>query len=128
MEKHQVLISLASNHNQQKNLCEARRALAQVLSGETYTEELWTEPEGKAAASGHRYLNQLVKANTLLDSQQLTERLKQMEQALGRTDDMRRQGIVPIDLDLLLHDGQRFHQRDWQRNYVRLLLQSMETP
>lgn len=120
-----VLISLASNHEQQKNLCEARRALAQILAGQTYTEELWTEPEGKAAASGRRYLNQLVKADTPLDSQQLNEKLKQLELAQGRTDDMRRQGIVPIDLDLLQHDGQRFHQRDWQRNYVKLLLQNL---
>ena len=113
-----VLISLASNHEQQKHHSEARQALAEVLSAPLYTAEIWTEPEG-TKAQGPQYLNQLVSAETLLN----VDFLKQTELKLGRTDDMRRQGLVPIDLDLLQFDEQRYHLRDWQRSYVKRLLE-----
>ena len=117
-----VLISLASNHEQQKHHSEARQALAEVLSAPLYTAEIWTEPEG-TKAQGPQYLNQLVSAETLLNADELNLFLKQTELKLGRTDDMRRQGLVPIDLDLLQFDEQRYHLRDWQRSYVKRLLE-----
>ena len=154
---HRVLISLASNDEQEKHLSEARQALAQVLHAPVYTPAIWTEPVTKqpnsqppaspnpskgrglwSAASpppfgGGRgeagglavclYLNQLVEADTDLDASQLVQQLKQLELSLGRTPEMRSQGLVPIDLDLLQHDDQRYHLRDWQRPYVQQLLQ-----
>lgn len=119
---HRVLISLSSNDHQAEHLHQARKALGQILSSPRYTEEIWTEPVGKSSAEGVLYLNQLVQADTLLDSDELNQRLKDIEKALGRTDSSRLQGLVPIDLDLLQHDDKRFHLRDWQRSYVRNLL------
>ena len=49
-------------------------------------------------------------------------RLKEMEKEMGRTPEEREQGIVRIDLDLLLFDQQRYHERDWERDYIRRLL------
>ena len=119
---HKVLISLASNYHQEEHLHQAREALVQILSSPHYTEEIWTEPVGKSSAEGVLYLNQLVQACCDLNSDELNQRLKDIEKALGRTDSLRLQGLVPIDLDLLLHDEIRFHLRDWQRSYVRDLL------
>ena len=122
---HSVLISLASNYEQEKNLSEARKALAQILFSPVYTPAIWTEPYGKK--DSNLYLNQLVSAQTDLDSNELNNRLKETEKARGRDDEARRQGIVPIDLDLLQHDECRFHQRDWQRSYVQQLLLQLPT-
>ena len=141
---HNVLVLLASNYRQEQHLSQARKALAQVLSSCCYTEAIWTEPEGSTTPNGQPegsvtpndpsegsaarvserplYLNQLLSARTDLDADSLVQRLKQIECELGRNDGMRRQGLVPIDLDLLQHDGQRYHQRDWQRSYVQRLL------
>ena len=120
---HSVLISLASNSEQEENLSEARKALAQVLLSPVYTPAIWTEPYGKSrTANPQKYLNQLVSAETCLDADELNSRLKAIEQAQGRNDEARQQGIVPIDLDLLQHDGQRYHLRDWSRSYIRDLL------
>ena len=92
------------------------------------------QPEGSVTPNDHTegsvtrvserplYLNQLLSARTDLDADSLVQRLKQIECELGRNDGMRRQGLVPIDLDLLQHDDQRYHQRDWQRSYVQRLL------
>lgn len=117
---HSVLISLASNNEQEKNLSEARKALTQVLISPDYTPAVWTEPYGKK--EGALYLNQLVSAQTDLDNDELNGRLKDIEKTQGRDDEARRQGLVPIDLDLLLYDQQRLHLRDWQRPYIQQLL------
>lgn len=117
---HSVIISLASNNEQEKNLSEARKALTQVLISPDYTPSIWTEPYGKK--EGALYLNQLVSAQTDLDNDELNCRLKDIEKAQGRNEDARRQGLVPIDLDVLQYDQQRFHLRDWQRPYIQQLL------
>jgi 2-amino-4-hydroxy-6-hydroxymethyldihydropteridine diphosphokinase len=118
---HKVLISLASNHEQEKNLCAARQALAQILSACVYTDAIWTEPVA-GSPSQMKYLNQLVSAQTKLNADELTCFLKQIELQMGRTPQMRQKKIVPIDLDLLAYDGVRHHERDWQRSYVKQLL------
>ena len=117
---HSILLSLASNYEQEKNLSEAREALAQVLVSPVYTSAIWTEPYGKK--KGSLYLNQLVYAQTDLDCDELNSRLKEIEKAQGRNDEARRQGLVPVDLDLLQYDQQLFHLRDWQRPYIQQLL------
>ena len=67
-------------------------------------------------------MNQLAQGTTALDEQQLNEWLKQTELSFGRTEQKRRLGIVPIDLDILEYDGIRRHLRDWERQYVKELI------
>jgi len=121
MSEHKVILSLAANRFQVKNLCRARCCLAEVLSDLRFTRELWTEPIGNS----HRrdaYLNQLACGTTTMTEEQLCERLKEMERSFGRNEAKRRLGIVPIDLDILLYDDQRRHERDWERPYVKTLM------
>ena len=120
---HQVLISLAANCDQEKNLGEARKRLAQVLSDVSFTRKLWTDPVGVCHhARSIRYLNQLASGHTMMTPDELCQWLKQTETSMGRTADDRREGIVRIDLDLLRYDDDRYHLKDWERSYVKLLL------
>ena len=118
---HQIILSLASNRFQKANLSKARCCLEEILSDLQSTVEIWTQPVGNAKRRD-AYLNQLVKGTTEMDEAALNAWLKQTELHFGRTDAKRRLGIVPIDLDLLLFDGEQRHQRDWQRNYVKELI------
>jgi 2-amino-4-hydroxy-6-hydroxymethyldihydropteridine diphosphokinase len=120
MEGSDIIISLASNYQQEKNLSEARQRLGQILSDISYTRELWTEPIGHEGSP--LYLNQLAYAKSTLTVRELEEKFKQIEQSLGRTEECRQQGIVPIDIDLLQFQDTRYHLRDWERCYVRDLL------
>ena len=124
MEGYDIIISLASNNQQQQNLAEARRRLGQVLFDLNYTEELWTEPysSSKQGMSAPLYLNQLLYARTNLEVNELNLLLKNMEADMGRTSQLRAQGIVPIDLDLMQHGKERYHLTDWQRPYIQQLL------
>jgi 2-amino-4-hydroxy-6-hydroxymethyldihydropteridine diphosphokinase len=118
-----IILSLASNCQQQQNLAEARKRLGQVLFDLSYTKELWSEPfHASPDKPSSLYLNQLLYARTELQAADLNEKLKKTEADMGRTPQLRAQGIVPIDLDLLLHDGTRYHLPDWERPYIKELL------
>lgn len=122
---HRVIISIASNRSQREKLAAARYELSFMLDEPQFTTELWTEPVGRHH-KGTLYLNQLVRAGyegTLAD---LTARLKELEVKLGRTELERRQGIVAIDLDLMLFDNERLHLVDWERSYILKLITEFE--
>ena len=121
---HHVILSLAANRYQKSNLAKARQCLGELLTDLRYTHEQWTEP--LSAKRRDLYLNQLAEGRTTLTLEELNRRLKQIETDFGRTPEKRQRGIVPIDLDILLYDDQRLHERDWQRPYVADLLQQLQ--
>ena len=119
--QHSIIISLASNYDQQGNLAKAREQLKVLLSDIQFTKELWTQP-----VNNHRqepYLNQLCQATTNLGANLLSEVLKELEKRLGRT--LNEEGIVTIDLDLMAYDGQRYHLKDWDRSYIKDLINEL---
>lgn len=118
---HQIIISLASNKDQEAHMAAAREQLVQLLTEAHFTSAIWTEPINSIRKEP--YLNQLCQGTTALGEGLLCEVLKEMEKRLGRTHN--EDGIVTIDLDLLQYDGQRHHLRDWDRNYVKDLLKKL---
>ena len=115
-KQHQIIISLASNENQEANLQAAREQLTQLLSEAHFTSAIWTDPINSIRQEP--YLNQLCKATTAFSMNLLNEVLKETEKRLGRTHN--EDGIVTIDLDLLQYDEAQYHLRDWSRNYVKV--------
>ena len=141
---HHIIISLASNFNQEANLEAARTALTQLLVEAHFTSAKWTEPFGiidhgpwtidhsSSANNGQcsmfngqseKYLNQLCSGTTAFGPNLLSEVLKETEKRQGRTHN--EDGIVTLDLDLLQYDDQRFHLRDWERPYVKDLIKEL---
>jgi 2-amino-4-hydroxy-6-hydroxymethyldihydropteridine diphosphokinase len=126
MKDYDVIVSLASNYQQEKNLQEARHRLGQILFDIRFSEELWTEPYGKKDSPP--YLNQLGYASCHYHVEQLEQILKKIESDMGRTPTLREKGIVNIDLDLMLHNGTRYHLKDWERPYIQQLIAASEQP
>ena len=120
-KEHQIIISLASNKDQESHIAAAREQLVQLLTEANFTSAIWTEPINSIRKEP--YLNQLCQGTTALGEGLLCEVLKETEKRLGRTHN--EDGIVTIDLDLLQYDGQRYHLRDWERNYVKNLLSEL---
>ena len=121
MKVHEVIISLASNENQEANLAKAREQLTQLMAEVHFTSAIWTEPVNTSRKEP--YLNQLCKGTTAFGEGLLCEVLKETEKRIGRT--RNEDGIVAIDLDLLQYDDQRHHLRDWGRDYVKNLLNEL---
>ena len=120
-KEHHIIISLASNINHEASLEAARTQLTQLLTEVHFTSAIYTEPVGTLRREP--YLNQLCKGTTALGFNLLNEVLKEIEKRLGRTHN--EDGIVTVDLDLLEYDGERFHHRDWERNYVKDLINEL---
>ena len=121
MKVHEVIISLASNENQEANLAKARELLTQLMTEVHFTSAIWTEPVNSSRKEP--YLNQLCKGTTAFGEGLLCEVLKETEKRIGRIKN--EDGIVVIDLDLLQFDGQKHHLRDWSRDYVKNLLSEL---
>ena len=117
-KEHKIIISLASNIDQKQNLQTAREQLSLLMNDLHFTSEHWTEPVN--SLSSEPYLNQLCQGTTTFGANLLGEVLKEIEKRQGRKHN--EDGIVTIDLDLLQYDDQRYHLRDWERNYVKNLL------
>jgi 2-amino-4-hydroxy-6-hydroxymethyldihydropteridine diphosphokinase len=120
-KQHQIIISLASNSNQEANLQAARSQLTQLLTEVHFTSAIWTEPVN--CIRKEPYLNQLCRATTAFSMNLLNEVLKETEKRLGRTHN--EDGIVAIDLDLLQYDEEQHHLRDWSRSYVKDLMNEL---
>ena len=120
-KQHQIIISIASNENQEANVQAARVQLTQLLSEVLFTSAIWTEPINSIRQEP--YLNQLCKATTAFSMNLLNEVLKETEKRLGRTHN--EDGIVTIDLDLLQYDDEQFHLKDWNRSYVKNLVNEL---
>lgn len=120
-KEHHVIISLASNENQEANLEAARTQLTQLLTAVNFTPAIWTEPLNSSRKAP--YLNQLCKGTTAFGEGLLCEVLKETEKRLGRRHN--EDGIVTLDLDLLEYDGVRHHLRDWEQSYVKDLIDKL---
>ena len=127
-KEHTIIISLASNDNQEVNMAAAREQLTQLLTEVHFTSAIWTEPVGNdqwsvVSGQSNKYLNQLCRGTTALGEGLLCEVLKETEKRLGRTKN--EDGIVAIDLDLLQYDNRKHHLRDWSRIYVKDLISKL---
>jgi len=120
-KEHKIIICLASNIDQKHNMEAAREQLSLLMNDLHYTSEHWTEPVHSLRSEP--YLNQLCQGTTTFGPNLLGEVLKEIEKRLGRTHN--EDGIVTIDLDLLQYDDQRYHLRDWERKYVKDLLNEL---
>ena len=116
-----VLLCLGSNRDALRHIDAAQNMLRRTLGDIRFSQSLWTKPIGTATPSP-LYLNCLAQADTNLGYPALHQMLKDMERTIGSTPTERKQGIVRIDIDMLLADGQRHHEDDWERPYVKNLL------
>ena len=112
--KHAVIIALGSNCRQSAHIRWASERLSFVLDDCRLSRVLWT---ADIKGSGKWYMNRLVTGYTALAVDDLQQLLKKTEAETGRIKE-----IVTIDLDLLQYDGQRYHEKDWERNYVSAII------
>ena len=151
---HHIIISLASNFNQEANLEAARTALTQLLVEAHFTSAIWTEPFGiidhgpltidHSSSANNGQCSMFRSASPLGSAKngQCSMYLNQLcsgttafgpnllSEVLKETEKRQgrthnEDGIVTLDLDLLQYDDQRFHHRDWERPYVKDLIKEL---
>lgn len=119
-----IIISLGSNMLPEYHINQAVCLLRQTFGELIVTRQLWTEPVGMESSC--KFLNMLVMASTAWSMQQVQEELKRIEVLCGRKPEDKAKGIVVVDADLLLYNDKRCHLNDWQRDYVKILMDELE--
>ena len=109
-----VIIALGSNYQQTAHIQWASQRLTTLLHDVRFSRMLWTQD---IHGTDIFYMNRLAAGTTTLSSDALQQTLKTIEAETGRT-----AGNVTIDLDLMQYESQRYHEKDWSRPYVELLI------
>ena len=115
-----VLIAMGSNTLPSVHIQWASERLTTLLSDISFSRKLWTEDYH---GTGVWYMNRLVCGTTVLSADELTKALKDIEVETQRT-----KGHVTLDLDLMLYNEQRYHERDWERSYILNAIHSFNSP
>lgn len=115
-----IIISIGSNYNQKENISFAKKKLAGMLGEQTsFTRDMWTEPVG---IQSEKFINCICISTTRHTLLQLTKAFKQLEKKCERSKKNDLISKIPLDIDILLYGNQRYHERDWERQYIQELL------
>lgn len=115
-EQKELILSLGSNYDQEKNIADAKSELLKTF-GQTlmFSECKWTEPIG---IKSDRFLNCLAFAHTSFSIDYINRALKHIESTCGNTRQARSRDIVKMDIDILKYGNVILHEDDWKRNYI----------
>lgn len=123
MNSESCLICLGSNYDREIHMNAARKALSETFPNIRFGEELETEAIGEGFFSP--FSNQLATFQTSLTTDEIRQRLKEIEQDNGRTPQEKSQGIVKIDIDILIHGSRILKPEDLKRDYIKQELERL---
>lgn len=99
--------------------------LEQCFENVRFTNIIPTEPIGERF-KGKQFFNAVMAGNTNMAMSEVEELLKRIEQLAGNTQDKRNMGVVEADIDLLMYDDVKLHEKDWQRSYIKELVERIK--
>lgn len=117
----EVILLLGSNVGQQSIIENAKEQLGSILlPGWTSSQLLMTAPVGIV---GPDFANEILTGATDQDYSSFLKATKNIERQMGRCPEDKALGKIIIDIDILLFDGMRYHEKDWGREYVKRLME-----
>lgn len=99
--------------------------LEQCFENVRFTQIIPTEPIGERF-KGKQFFNAVMAGKTHMAMSEVEEQLKRIEQLAGNTLDKRNMGVVEADIDLLMYDDVKLHEKDWQRSYIKELVERIK--
>lgn len=75
---------------------------------------------------GRPYMNAVISFITTLSESVLNQRIKDIEVEMGRDKEARKRGDVPIDIDIVVWEGEVKRLFDYNAGYFRLGMQKMQ--
>jgi len=99
-----ILLSIGSNTFAKTNIDKAKRMLTRLFPEIVFSQPILTEPEEE------KYPEEVI------------DKIKQTERAVGRSPKDKYLGKVIIDIDLIQYGNEILRPGDFERNYVQQLL------
>ena len=107
-----------------KNLNKTEILLYNLFQGNVQFSHYY-ETDGVGSGEGKKYYNEVAIGETELSYSEIRNELKQFESDLGRTIEIKKQGIVPIDLDLIKLGDSIYKAKDLEQEYVKIGLKML---
>lgn len=123
MDSKRVILALGTNVNQERNMKQVMRLLADTWPDIKFTTPKWTQPIGMAS---DLFYNCMAYTEVEESLEELTEKVKGMEQICGDTRAERLLNRIQMDIDILLYGDNKLHIDDWQRDYVQELMNEID--
>lgn len=120
---HDILIALGTNVIADR-IRFVETCLEQCFENVRFTQTIPTEPIGERF-KGKQFFNAVMAGKTFMARNEVVEQLKRIEQLAGNTLDKRNIGVVEADIDLLMYDDEKLHEKDWQRPYIKELVEEL---
>lgn len=113
-----VVISIGSNCGPRKeNVIQALEWLKTQLI-QTRCSDIYETPCAKG--DGFAYINAVVKGVFQGTGEELEDLLKEREHNMGRDEECRKAGKVPLDMDIVICDGAVWKEWDYRQKFFRL--------
>lgn len=122
MNQHSCILCLGSNSDRHTRMEAARKALATFFPDIRFGREMTTEAIGNKFLSP--FSNQLALFKTTFSAEEVRLVLKQIEKENGRMPEDKSQGIVKLDIDLLIYDTTILKPDDLKKEFIRQELES----
>ncbi|MDO5522440.1 MAG: 2-amino-4-hydroxy-6-hydroxymethyldihydropteridine diphosphokinase [Bacteroidia bacterium] len=120
---YKILVSLGSNIYSKQNIDKARRMLIHYFPDIVFTPSVIIIENGENNSLPFR--NVLGIFNSELPSEEIIQKLKLIEYAMGRQPRDKESGKVIIDIDLLQYGDQILRPEDFEKEYVQALLKEI---
>ena len=72
-------------------------------------------------------MNGLAYGETDLSYDNLLYHTKEIEKYCGNSRDLRKKNIIMMDIDILLYDTKKYHEDDWNREYIKNEIKRLNT-
>ena len=118
-----ALISLGTNEDREVNLALCHQLLNNIFPEIHYSETSLTSPYGKTYIND--FLNQLAVFYTDKEKEEIHDLLKSIEEQIGRHPSDKENGIIKIDIDLVIWNDAILKPNDIKRSYVANLLPTL---
>lgn len=106
------------------NLSPRRRRVADALGWlrdmmpDLRASEIYETPE--IHGKGRPYMNMVVSGSTVLDMDEIRRLTKEYEISAGRDMEARQHGDVPVDIDVVVWNGEIIRPGDWRQSFFRI--------
>ncbi|MDI9605555.1 MAG: 2-amino-4-hydroxy-6-hydroxymethyldihydropteridine diphosphokinase [Bacteroidota bacterium] len=121
-----ALLTIGSNTFAKTNIDKAKRMLTFLFPDIIFSEPILSEPDDDRYS--YLFRNILAVVDTDLPPEEVINKIKQTERAVGRSPRDKYVGKMVIDIDLVKYGNTILRPKDYEREYVQHLLATMDLP
>ncbi len=117
----EYIISISSNEQADKNIALTKEILEKEFSNVKFSSVINTKPVGEGYPQRY-FTNTAVSLTSRLNEDEMKDFLRSVEEKLGRTPELKKQKIVPVDLDIIIVGHQIVHKDYANFSFLRKLI------